>query len=67
MIINRVRARRLELGMTLGQLSKESGVPISTIAAIESGTEPKVTTAQRLAWALYTPIDELWPRNPKLF
>lgn len=61
MVANRVRARRLELGMTLDQLSKGSEIPVSTISDIERGSEPKVTTAQRLARALNATVDELWP------
>ena len=62
MIENKVRERRLELGMTLAQLSRESGVPLSTLAEIEEhGREPRVRTAQLLARALWRTIDELWP------
>lgn len=58
---NKVKERRLELGMTLEQLSKESGVPVSTIGDVEKGGEPKVKTAQMIARALRKTIDELWP------
>lgn len=58
---NNVKNRRRELGMTLEQLSQESGVPVSTISDVERGIEPKVKTAQRIAWALNRTIDELWP------
>lgn len=62
MIENKIRERRRELGMTLLQLSKESGVPLSTLAEIEEkGREPRVRTAQYLAHALLQTIDELWP------
>lgn len=61
MVENNVKARRKELGMTLEQLSHESGVPVSTISEIEHGAEPLVTTAQRIARALLRTIDELWP------
>lgn len=49
--------------MTLEQLSKESGVPVSTLSDVERGIEPKVKTAQRIAWALFRTIDELWPEK----
>lgn len=62
MVENKVRDRRKELGMTLEQLSAASGVPISTIAEIEKGVEPKITTAQHIADALNKTTDELWPR-----
>lgn len=63
MVENNVKARRRELGMTLEQLSRESGVPVSTISDVERGIEPKVKTAQRIAWALLRTIDELWPEK----
>ncbi len=61
MVENNVKVRRKELGMTLEQLSRESGVPISTLSDVERGIEPKVKTAQRIARALLREIDELWP------
>ena len=61
MVENKVRVRRQLLGMTLEQVSKESGVPISTLSEIERGREPAITTAQRIAKALLTTTDELWP------
>ncbi len=61
MVENNVKARRKELGMTLEQLSRESGVPVSTLSDVERGIEPKVKTAQRIARALLREIDELWP------
>ncbi len=63
MVENNVKARRRELGMTLEQLSRESGVPVSTLSDVERGIEPKVRTAQRIAWALFQTIDELWPKT----
>lgn len=61
MVENNVKARRQELGMTLEQLSLESGVPVSTLNDVERGIEPKVKTAQRIARALLRTVDELWP------
>lgn len=61
MVENNVKARRKELGMTLEQLSRESGVPVSTLSDVERGIEPKVKTAQRIVRALLREIDELWP------
>lgn len=62
MLENKVRERRQELGMTLEQLSKASGVPVSTLAEIEEkGREPRVRNAQLIAAALGKSIDELWP------
>ena len=60
LVENMVKARRKELGMTLEQLSRESGVPVSTISDVERGIEPKVKTAQRIARALLRTVDELW-------
>lgn len=61
MVENKVAERRHELGMTLEQLSRESGVPISTLGDVEKGREPRVKTAQSIAQALNTTIDKLWP------
>ena len=60
MVENRVRERRLELGMTLEQISRESGVPVSTISDIEHGAEPGVLTALAIARALMKPVEGLW-------
>lgn len=60
MVENRVKERRAELGMTIEQLAKASGVPVSTISEIERGREPGVKTAQKLAHALLTVVEELW-------
>ena len=57
---NKIRERRYELGMTLAQVAKICGVPISTLSDIERGTEPLVTTAQRIAKALGVSVDDLW-------
>lgn len=61
MVENKVKDRRKELGMTLEQLSQESGVPVSTLSDVERGIEPKVKTAQRIAHALGSSVDDLWP------
>lgn len=61
MVDNKVRERRKELGMTLKQLSEDSGLAVSTLSEIELGREPGVKTAQKIAHALNKSIDELWP------
>lgn len=61
MVENKVKERRIELGMTLKELAKEGGLPVSTLNDIERGSEPKVKTAQRIANALFTEINDLWP------
>ena len=63
MVENNVKERRKELGMTLEQLSQESGVPVSTLSDVERGIEPKVKTAQRIAHALGRSVDDLWPES----
>ncbi|MDY3926808.1 MAG: helix-turn-helix transcriptional regulator [Anaerotignum sp.] len=63
MVENKVRERRKELGMTLEQLSHESGVSTSTLSDVERGIEPKVKTAQRIAHALGRSVDDLWPES----
>ena len=61
MVENKVRNRRKELGMTLEQLSAASGVPESTLSDIERGREPGIKVAQKIAVALISTTDELWP------
>lgn len=61
MVENKVKVRRQMLGMTLEQIAKESGVPVSTLSEIERGREPGIKAAQKIAKALLTTTDELWP------
>ena len=59
---NRVREARLRRNMTMQELAKASGVSQSFISEIETGKhEPKVRRALRLAKALGTNAEELFP------
>lgn len=62
MVEKKVRDWRKELGMRLVQLEEVSGVAVSTMAEIEKGMEPKITTARCTAETLNKTTDELWPR-----
>ena len=58
---NRIRERRLELGLSQGQLAKKLGVHHSTVSAWELGVaEPRVFLAVCLAKALGTTVEELF-------
>lgn len=58
---NRVRLVRMKRGLTLKELAAASGVPVSTLADIEQGAEPRVYTAILLARALGVKVEQLWP------
>ena len=58
---NYLRERRQALNLTLEQLSKKTGIPYSTIRDAELGSAIAVTVALKLARALKTKPEELWP------
>ena len=58
---NRIRERRLELGMSQGKLAKKSGIDKVTIYSWEKGiAEPRVFNALCLAKALETTVEYLF-------
>ena len=61
MVGNNVKKCRQAAGLTLAQLEKLSGIPVSTLHDIERGAEPRVLTAIYLAKALKTNVEKLWP------
>lgn len=61
MIENNVKKYRHAAGLTLAQLVEASGIPISTLADIEHGAEPRVITAICLSKALNASVEQLWP------
>ena len=61
MIKNQVKEYRKAAGLTLAQLEKLSGIPVSTINDIEHGAEPRVVTAIQIAKALNVRVEKLWP------
>lgn len=56
-----LRAKRINRGMSLDQLSDEIGVPKATLARAELGTVPNPSTQKKIAdyWEVL-PTD-LWP------
>ena len=57
-----MRARRLALGLSLRRLAERSGVTPSDLSRIERGlTDPRLSVARRIAEALQSTVDELWP------
>lgn len=61
MVENNVKKYRRSAKLTLDQLAEMAGIPVSTINDIEHGAEPRVITALRLAHALGTTVENLWP------
>jgi DNA-binding XRE family transcriptional regulator len=57
----RVRGRRLELGLTVAALARAAGISPDTLANVERGHhEPRAYTLAALADALETTMDALW-------
>jgi transcriptional regulator with XRE-family HTH domain len=68
--LRNLRVERARAGLTLGELSKRSGVNPGTISAIERGVQaPQATTLQRLADALKVDVglllEDLGERQPR--
>ena len=61
MVENNVKKYRRARKLTLEQLAEMAGIPVSTINDIEHGAEPRVITALRIAKALGTTVENLWP------
>lgn len=60
-IANHVRARRLELGLNVGQLADRTGISKGMLSKIENAqTSPSLTTLERLAGALDMPVTSLF-------
>ncbi|WP_041272373.1 helix-turn-helix transcriptional regulator [Desulfitobacterium hafniense] len=61
--MNRVRETRKKKGLTQKELSETSGVSQKDISLIENDMKPQFSleTAKRLAKALGTTVDFLWP------
>ncbi|MEZ5101735.1 MAG: helix-turn-helix domain-containing protein [Thermoleophilia bacterium] len=56
-----IRARRTELGMTVGRLADAAGVSRSLISQVERGlASPSITTLRRIAAALGVPVVALF-------
>ena len=58
---DRVRARKDELGMTVDEMSRASGIPVSTLNKLLTGViaEPKLSAALAIAKALDCPLASL--------
>lgn len=67
MLADTLKAMRLRSGMTLEQLAKASGVPLSTISRISSGEtkEPSFATVSALVLAMGGSMDELSGNAPQ--
>lgn len=67
MLADTLKAMRLRSGMTLEQLAKASGVPLSTISRISSGEtkEPSFATVSALVLAMGGSLDELSGNAPQ--
>ena len=54
-----LRNIRLNRGLSVPELSRESGVPIRTIEDLEKRNDGRISTALKLAKALNVTMDEL--------
>jgi DNA-binding XRE family transcriptional regulator len=60
-IANHVRSRRLEIGLTVGQLAERTGISKGMLSKIENAqTSPSLTTLERLSTALDMPVTSLF-------
>ena len=60
-IANHVRTRRLEIGLTVGQLAERTGISKGMLSKIENAqTSPSLSTLERLAAALDMPVTALF-------
>ena len=60
-IANHVRARRLEIGLNVGQLAERTGISKGMLSKIENAqTSPSLSTLERLAGALDMPVTSLF-------
>jgi transcriptional regulator with XRE-family HTH domain len=60
-IANHVRARRLEIGLNVGQLAERTGISKGMLSKIENAqTSPSLFTLERLAGALDMPVTSLF-------
>jgi transcriptional regulator with XRE-family HTH domain len=55
-----LRERRKQLGLTLAEVARRSGLPIATCQNAERvESQPRIGTAAKLASALDLPVDQL--------
>jgi len=60
-IANHVRSRRLEIGLTVGQLAERTGISKGMLSKIENAqTSPSLSTLERLSVALDMPVTSLF-------
>jgi transcriptional regulator with XRE-family HTH domain len=60
-IANHVRSRRLEIGLTVGQLAQRTGISKGMLSKIENAqTSPSLSTLERLSSALDMPVTSLF-------
>lgn len=58
---NKVKQRRDDLGLTVRDLSSNSGVSLGTISEVENEkVDPKVSNALKIAKALKSTVEELF-------
>ena len=60
-----MRERREALRLSLHVVAKALGMSVSGLHAIDTGSDPQLTTARRIAAFFGTTIEELWPETVK--
>jgi len=60
-LLNRLKERRTDLGLTQAELAEKVGVTRKTVNTVENGVfTPSATLAIKLAQALSVPVEELF-------
>ena len=59
--VSKVRAARQQQGLRLVDLAEKANVAVGYLSMIENGYRPKLKVRERVAKALGSTVDELWP------
>lgn len=59
--MSELRAARVNRGLSLDQLSDETGVPKTTLARVERGSVPNPSTQKKIADFYDVQPTDLWP------
>lgn len=60
-----IRERRESLRLSLRDVARGVGLSVTALHQIEHGSDPRLTTARRIAEFFGAATDDLWPRKHK--